>query len=83
MCGPVQCLPCQPDFLRRLKTDRQVQVWTLLWIPLVVLWVIYFGFQIDNLASAVEDKSFQVLAPPPKQSSQFLCINPSAFVLLI
>lgn len=61
MCGPVQCLPCQPDFLRRLKTDRQVQVWTLLWIPLVVLWVIYFGFQIDNLASAVEDKSFQVM----------------------
>jgi len=60
MCGPVECLPCQSDFFVKLKSNRLLQLWTLLWLPLAFLWLLHLGFQLDNLIWAAGDKSFQV-----------------------
>jgi hypothetical protein len=57
----VECLPCQSDFFVKLKSNRLLQLWTLLWLPLAFLWLLHLGFQLDNLIWAAGDKSFQVM----------------------
>ncbi|KAL6077874.1 hypothetical protein QOT17_001911 [Balamuthia mandrillaris] len=60
MCGPPNCLVCDRDFFAKLRSDRVTQIWTLIWVPLLILWFIYIGFAFDKLANAEQDRTFQV-----------------------
>jgi hypothetical protein len=60
MCGPPVCWICEDKFFSKLRRDRLRQVWVILWVPLVVLWLIYVGFSLEKLATAEEGQSFQV-----------------------
>ncbi|KAL6062579.1 hypothetical protein QOT17_012177 [Balamuthia mandrillaris] len=60
MCGPPNCLLCEPRFMQKLKEDRLTQIWVLLWMPLLILWFIYLGFAFDKLVHSEQDQTFEL-----------------------
>ncbi len=71
MCGPYECLIFEKGFISRLKRDRLTLVWASLWGPLLLLWILYAAVQLRNLATALEDQSFQAIPLPPQDQTFF------------
>ncbi|KAL6055361.1 hypothetical protein QOT17_013276 [Balamuthia mandrillaris] len=59
MCGPLECALFERGLLQRLASDRATQIWLIVWVPLAVCWLIYFGFACAKLSSDGNDATFR------------------------
>ncbi|KAL6061595.1 hypothetical protein QOT17_012768 [Balamuthia mandrillaris] len=65
MCGPETCLPLEAGFFTKLRTERLTQIWLIIWVPLLVMWFVYFGFSISKLATAQYESDGEYLFRKP------------------